>query len=46
MALCVQENVASFYVSVDLPHEMQIFKALQGGLEDGGDLIFSELLIT
>lgn len=46
MSFCVQENIASFYVSVNLPHEMKIFKALQCGFEDGSNLIFSELLVT
>lgn len=46
MAFCVQENIASFNVSVNLPHEMKVFQALQSGFEDGGNFIFSELMMT
>lgn len=43
VAFCVQQNVPGLYVSVDLPHEVQVLQSLQGGFEDGGDLVLCEL---
>lgn len=43
LTLRVQQDVACFDVSVDLPHEVKILQTLQSGLKDGGYLLFFEL---
>jgi len=43
MSLGVEQDVASLDVSVDLPHEVEILQTLQGGLQDGGDLLLRQL---
>lgn len=43
LTFCVQQDVAGFDVSVDLPHEMKILQTLQSWLEDSGNLFFCEL---
>lgn len=43
LTLCIQEDIACFDVSVDLPHEVKILQTLQSRLQDGGYLLLCKL---
>lgn len=46
LTLGVQQDVPGLDVPVDLPHEVQVLQTLQGGVQDGGDLLFRQLTMA